>query len=316
LAPLAALAASAATERASPVDLLHPHRPPAPPSNRRTYALAAAAAACVVFAILWSGYRRIAGPREAAAEADAERVALEPSLVRTAEIEQQAAAVDAWLNQAGNLLFELEYLGQQLRPKPLADAAFNSGEDLIITKLTVAGRQITIDAAARTTEALTPIERRLRDGKYRVMRGVVENTSEATPGYAARMSEVLERIEPDAVVAPAAATAATGAAATPTAGTTNAAPAAAADSASTTTPKTASETTAGGDAAPPSETKPAEATSASESADGSGAAPASEPAPTPTSAPSSTPVAAPAETPASAPVGAPVADPFSVGGSP
>jgi hypothetical protein len=73
LAPLAAIAAAAAADQPSPLDLLHPHRPPAPPSKRRTYILAGATAACVALALGWAAYRRIAEPRAAAAAANAER---------------------------------------------------------------------------------------------------------------------------------------------------------------------------------------------------------------------------------------------------
>ncbi len=201
VAPLAALAA--AIDRPSPIDLLHPHRPPAPPSHKRTYALAGAAAACVAALLAWTAYRNIHTPLDAAAAADAERLKLGPTLEKMEEIEKQAAAVNDWLGSSVNLLTELDYLGQHLRPKPLDDKEFNSGEDLVITKLTVAGRQITIDAAARSTEALQPIERRLRDANYRVSRNVLESQEQpSTPGYSAHASAVLER-RPDAPAAPA-----------------------------------------------------------------------------------------------------------------
>jgi hypothetical protein len=202
LAPLATLAAATAADRVLPIDLLHPHRPPAPPSRRRTYALASAAAGLVVLLLAWTAYRKVQGPLEAAAAADAERTKLAPTLQRLAVEEEKAAAVDAWLGQSINVLTELNHLAQQLRPKPLSDGEFNSGEDLIVTKLTITGRQLAIDAAARSTEALAAIERRLREGQYRVSRGVVESqTGDATPGYAARISGVLEHIEPAAATA-------------------------------------------------------------------------------------------------------------------
>ena len=72
-------------------------------------------------------------------------------------------------------------------------------------------------SARSTTDALTPIERRLREGRYRVMRGIVENAGEATPGYAAKMSEVLERSDGAVVATSAAATAGATATAPPTA---------------------------------------------------------------------------------------------------
>ena len=202
LAPMAALAAAVAADRPSPVDLLHPHRRPAPPSRRRTYTLAGAAAGCVALALAWTAYRNVHAPLEASAANDAERTRLEPTVTRLAAFEQQATAVDKWLAEAPNLLTELDYLSQHLRPKPIEDTSFNSGEDMLLTKLSLAGRQLTLDGAARTTDALAAIERRLRDAKYRVSRGVLEAKSETTPGYEARVSEILER-DPTVPTAPA-----------------------------------------------------------------------------------------------------------------
>lgn len=297
VAPLAALGAATASDRPSPVDLLHPHRPPAPPSRRRTYALAATAAACVVLLLAWTAYRKIQSPLEAAAAANKQAARLAPTLKRMGEVEIQAAAVDAWLNQSVNLLTELDYLGQQLRPKPLSDATFNSGEDLIITKLTLAGRQLTIDAAARSFDALAPIESRLRNGQYRVMRVIGENAGEATPGYAARMSDVLERIGGAAATNPPAAAAA----ATPSAATASATPAATGAPAATagTTPAANAAAPAANTAAPPQD--------ASGSTPASSAPASSAPSPeNPTSAPAATPqTSAPAVAPAATAAPAP-----------
>jgi hypothetical protein len=194
VAPLAALAAAAASGRKSPVDLLNPHRPPAPPSRKRTYALAGAAAGLVALLLAWNGYRRISTPLTEAAAATAKQTELAPTLTRLKTEEDKAAAVDAWLGQSVNLLTEFDHLGQQLRPKELSDKEFNSSEDLIVTKLSLAGRQLTLEGSARSTDAVQAIERRLREGRYRVMRGVVESKSEGTPGYEARISEVVERM--------------------------------------------------------------------------------------------------------------------------
>ncbi len=196
VAPLAALAAATAESRPAPVDLLHPHRPPAPPSRRRTYALAGAAAASVVALLAWTAYSNLQAPLAAAAEADAARAKLAPTLERLAKDEQQAAAIDAWLSSSVNLLTELDHLGRRLRPQPLDAADFKADEDVVITKLVVSGRLLTIDAAAKTTEAVQPIELRLREGGYRVDRRAVEAKGDATPGYAATVSGVIERIEP------------------------------------------------------------------------------------------------------------------------
>jgi hypothetical protein len=266
VAPLAALAAAAANGRKSPVDLLNPHRPPAPPSRKRTFVLAGAAAGLVAMLLAWNGYRRISTPLAEAAAATAKQTELAPTLTRLADEEKKAAAVDAWLGQSVNLLTEFDHLGKQLRPKELSDKEFNSGEDLLVTKLSLAGRQLTLEGAARSTDAVQAIERRLRDGRYRVMRGVVELKSEGTPGYEVRISEVVERM-PDAEPGSAAAASAPvvkspSAAAEPT--TTSASPASASAS-TTTTPNTttptatnpSASTPGAGEAAPaPSEAAP------------------------------------------------------------
>jgi Tfp pilus assembly protein PilN len=193
VAPLAALGASMAANRPSAMDMLHPHRAPAPPSRRRTFTLAGVAAACVAAALAWTGYRQIQAPLEQAAADDAARAEMDGQLKKFEAVEKKAGAVDKWLGESVNLLTELDFLSQQLRPKKLDDKEFNSGEDLVLTKLTLAGRKITIDGAARSTDALAPIELRLRAANYRVERGALESQSESTPGYAAHVSAILQR---------------------------------------------------------------------------------------------------------------------------
>ncbi len=107
--------------------------------------------------------------------------------------EQQATAIQAWLDQSLNLLTELDYLGKQLRPQPLDSADFKVDQDLVVTKLAVTNRQLTLDAAARTSQALQPAEKRLRDAAYRVSRGAVDAQAKAVPGYTVSVSAVLER---------------------------------------------------------------------------------------------------------------------------
>jgi hypothetical protein len=195
LAPLAALAAATAERRAAPLDLLHPHRRPAPPSRARTYVLAGVAAAALAVLLAWSAYRNVQAPLEAAAAADAERQSMAAELESLAEDEKKAAAIDAWFGEAVNLLNELDYLGQQLRPKPLASDEFDSGQDVVVTKLAVAGRRLTLNAAARSTEAVLPAESRLRAAGYAVDRGAVDPETNPVPGYAVSVSAMLERAE-------------------------------------------------------------------------------------------------------------------------
>jgi len=197
-APLAGLAAALAEHRPAPIDLLHPRKRPAPPSRARTYALAGVAAAALVALMAWQAYRNLQAPLEAAEAARAEQAALAPLLERFAADEVKAAAVRRWLGDSINLLTELDYLGQQLRPEPLDSDKFKADQDLVLTKLSVANREMTIDAAAKNSGAIQPAESRLRAAEYRVDRGPVEANSKAVPGYEVAVSGTIERIDPTA----------------------------------------------------------------------------------------------------------------------
>ena len=195
LAPAAALAAAAAARRAPPLDLLHPRRRPAPPSRARSYVLAGVAAAGLVALVAWRGYRNLQAPLEAAKAADSEREQLAPVLEVLATDEAKAAAIDKWLGESTNLLTELDYLAEHMRPLPLNSDQFKADEDLVLTKLAVARRQLTLNAAAKGTSAMRPVEGRLRQANYRVDRGPVEVDDKAVPGYSVTVSEVVERLD-------------------------------------------------------------------------------------------------------------------------
>jgi hypothetical protein len=199
LAPAAGIAAAVAAHRASPVDLLHPRRRPAPPSRRRTYVLAGAAAAALAALAAWQGYRNVQEPLEAAAEATATREALTPILEAYAQDEIKAAAVQGWLDSSVNLLTEFDYLAAQLRPEPLDSEKFKADEDVVLTKLVAANREITLDAAVKSNDAIPPIESRLRAADYSVARGAVEvKTEGGVPGYGVSVVGTIERLDPAA----------------------------------------------------------------------------------------------------------------------
>lgn len=195
LAPLAAHGASAAEHRTPPLDMLHPRRRPTPPSRKRTYILAAAAASLAALLAVWQGYRRLNEPLEAAAAARAEQAELEPLIERLAEDEKNAAAVRAWIDEAPNLLDELDHLGQQLRPEPLDSEKFKADEDLVVTKLSLNQGAWTLEAVAKSDAALKPAEQRLRAGDYFVDRGVVDPKAQGVPGYTVKVTASVERIE-------------------------------------------------------------------------------------------------------------------------
>jgi hypothetical protein len=198
MAPLAALAASLAEHRSPPIDLLHPRRRPAPPSRARTYALAGAAAALLVALVAWKAHRNVQEPLEAAELARAQREALTPVMEELAGDEAKAAAVRRWLDESTNLLTELDYLSQQLRPEPLESDQFKAEQDMVLSKLTLANRQLTLDGSVKSSDAMTSAEGRLRAANYKVDRGPVESNSQTVPGYGVSVSDTVERVEPGA----------------------------------------------------------------------------------------------------------------------
>jgi hypothetical protein len=146
----------------------------------------------------WKAFRNLQEPLEAAALARAEREALTPVLEDLASDEIKAAAVRRWLDESTNLLTEMDYLSQQLRPEPLESDKFNAEQDMVLTKLTLAKRQLTLDGVVKTSEAYPLAESRLRAANYKVDRGPVESNSQAVPGYGVSVSDTIERVEPGA----------------------------------------------------------------------------------------------------------------------
>jgi uncharacterized membrane protein YccC len=146
----------------------------------------------------WQAYQNVQKPLELAATADAERKALEPVLESYTADEAKAAAIGDWLGQSTNLLTELDHLSGRLRPEPLASEKFAADQDLVLTRLNVINRQLSFTAAAKSNDAIQPTERRLRDGDYRVDRGVVEPKAEGMPGFNVTVFETIERVAPAA----------------------------------------------------------------------------------------------------------------------
>ncbi|RIK76850.1 MAG: hypothetical protein DCC67_13380 [Planctomycetota bacterium] len=192
-APLAALAAALAERRPAPIDLLHPRRRPAPPSRRRTYVLAATAALALAALGLWTAYRGVQEPLEAAESARAQQHELSSLLESLAADEAKAQSVREWLGQSANLLEELDALSQQLRPEPLSSDKFSAEQDIVLKKLTFANGRLTLDAAAKSDSAVPVVESRLRSAGYRVDRGPVQTGVEGPAGYAVSVSSAVQR---------------------------------------------------------------------------------------------------------------------------
>jgi hypothetical protein len=196
--PLAGLAAQGVQQVVPAVDLLHPHQPPEPPQRWRTYALAAVAGVALAALAGLQIYRNVQEPRAAAAAAEAQLAALQPTLEGLQVDERRAAEIAAWLETGPHVLEELEQLTTDLRPQPAEDPAASETPDFVVTQLSAAGRQWTLQGAVRQQQAIQQVERQLRSGAWRVDRGSIEQGESGQPEYDVRFSVLLTPQEPAA----------------------------------------------------------------------------------------------------------------------
>jgi hypothetical protein len=198
LVPLAGLAAQGARQEPPYVDLLHPHRPPEPPQRWRTYALAAVAGVALAALTGLQVYRNVQEPRAAAAAAEAQLAALQPTLEGLQVDERRAAEIATWLSTGPHVLEELEQLTTDLRPQPTDDPAARETPDFVVTQLSAAGRQWTLQGAVREQRTIQQVESQLRSGPWRVDRGSIEQGESGQPEYNVRFSVLLTPQEPAA----------------------------------------------------------------------------------------------------------------------
>ncbi len=168
---LAGLAFDEAAGHSPPVDLLNPRRRPKAAINYRTYALAGIAAALLLLTLGWGGYRNLNAPLEMAAEDRAALDLLEESSEELAEYERKATAVRKWLEESPNLLAHLQHLSRSVRPSELDADDFSFERDLVVEKFNLDKRRLVIDAVARNSRAVQPLEMRLRRANYSPERG-------------------------------------------------------------------------------------------------------------------------------------------------
>ncbi len=165
--PLAGFAIDESRGTRPLVDLLNPRRRPKKQINFRTYALAATAGVLLLAMLGWSSYTKLNAPLAKAAEDQAEITLLEDSLDGLQEQVKQAAAIRDWTAAAPNLLLHLDQVSKSLRPLPLKDKDFSGDQDVVLDKLHLEKRQLTIDALTRNSRAVQPLETRLRASAYR-----------------------------------------------------------------------------------------------------------------------------------------------------
>ena len=181
-APLAGLALDELQGTRPVVDLLHPRRRPHAQVNVRTYALAATAAILCVALLGWTGYARLQAPLDQAAVDQAELTLLNEPLEQLEEYEQRAAAIRNWTTAAPNMLVHLQQVSKQIRPHALDAEDFPVDQDVVLESLAFDKRKLTIDALARNSRLVAPLEMRLRDVDYLPQRDK-SDASQTLPGY-------------------------------------------------------------------------------------------------------------------------------------
>ncbi len=182
--PLVGLALDEAVGNAPPIDLLHPRKRVIRRSNRRLYALAGTAIFAAVAFFGGKAYTKLNAPVEAADIAREEMALLEKSKKELLADENFEKTVRTWMNDAPNILIELQHLSKIVRPVALNSEDFVIDQDVVIEKLEIGERQMVIDIAARKYPELQPLEDRLRsDGSRRVQRDGTAELEETIPGY-------------------------------------------------------------------------------------------------------------------------------------
>jgi hypothetical protein len=168
--PLAGIALVLADGHLPMLDLLHPRHTPTAPNRRRTYWLAALAAAVLVLWLGWKGNENLFGPKRAAARAEQELATLQSSTDQNQEVQQQAIVIRKWADGGMNLLDTLERLSLDLRPSRLDAEDFNAKEDLVVIGMTMDRTQLQLDAEAREKATVGKLETRLRQDQLSVQR--------------------------------------------------------------------------------------------------------------------------------------------------
>jgi Tfp pilus assembly PilM family ATPase len=170
LSPLLGLAWQAVRNQAPQLDFLHPRKPPAPQSQRRTMVLAGIAATMLASLIGWQGYAALNNPLVAAEELEDELSAVNQELEPLQAEERDAARIRDWLAASPNVLTELAELSKDWRPQPFDASDFAIAKDGVLKRIEINNRRVTLTGNVANSAAVQPLENRLRDGGHRVRR--------------------------------------------------------------------------------------------------------------------------------------------------
>lgn len=179
LLPLVGLAHQATGNEPPTLDFLHPRKPPAPRSNRRTMVLGGIAAALLAAIVGWQGYVTLNQPLWAAEQLEDELYTVRQELEPLEAEERDAARIRDWLAASPNVLTELAELSRDWRPQPFDSMDFKIAEDGVLKRIDINNRRVVLTGNVANSAAVQPLENRLRDGGHRVRR---EQSEPATDG--------------------------------------------------------------------------------------------------------------------------------------
>jgi hypothetical protein len=188
------------------IDFLNPKRRSEAPSNRRTYALAAAAGLLCVLAPAWLGYSRIASTNLQAAELEAQQQIIAKQVEELQPQVERAASIQDWLATDLTWLDELRGLSQQMRPLPLDAKEFNAPGDAMAQQLVMkrlpgdrtGGGEMLVTVTAREWSTFAEIESRLRDASHAVEPASADFDAGNQP-YPWKSTTVVKVAEPEVV---------------------------------------------------------------------------------------------------------------------
>jgi hypothetical protein len=194
LLPQLGLAQQAARNESPQLDFLHPRKPPASKSSRRTMVLAGAAAALLALLVGWQGYAALNDPLTAAAKLDDELAEVNQELESLQVEERDATRIRDWLSASPNVLTELADLSKDWRPQTFDSAEFAIATDGVLKRIDINNRRIVLDGMVTSSAAVQPLENRLRDNGHRVRR---EQSDPATDGgqYPWQVQIVIDVVE-------------------------------------------------------------------------------------------------------------------------
>jgi Tfp pilus assembly PilM family ATPase len=190
LAAVLGMALGEADHQSPVIDFLHVRRRIEKRQFTRLHALAAAAAAIVVFGYGLHLWRQATDSSSELARISAETASLKKQGKQYAKVTAQTNAIERWLATDVNWLDEIDRFSEKWRPQTLDAKDFATTADALVTQLTAVrppgndtkGGRLDVQAVAKDAAAVATLEERLRDAGHRVATSGGKQ-DHAVPGY-------------------------------------------------------------------------------------------------------------------------------------